>query len=605
MPGFGNDQNASQLVRGNNHLFVVAIDKYKGPFSELSNCTKDGRALKEILLKHYNFKEEHCLLMENEHATRDNIIIQLNAYANSLTDNDNLMIYFAGHGGVDKRSEKGYWITHEITDEVLGLQNEIVLDLLKPELIKVRHILLVSDSCFSGSFFRTRAPEKKLTNDPLESFEWRRSRWIATSGDMEPVDDGQGHSPFARAIFTFLNQFSDRGFPASEMLYAVREIMLGHKYQKPRFAPVPALGDEGGEFVFYRLETPNSIQTKFDALAPLKSKRAIVQFIEAYPDSHLRDQALQLLSDLEDEEAWGIATKKDLPSAYQRYLLKFPTGKYCEEARRLTEEQLTTSVEYTKTLHYNGQTIQDSLLRQEEQGPPLVFVEGGTFRMGDENGEDDEIPVHKVRLSSFAIGKYPLTVEDYHIYCVLNGIKYPGKYKREFSDFPVSFLCWYDTVRYCQWLSEATGKTYRLPTEAEWEFAAKGGVLSRFYDFAGSPLLHEVGWYNDRRMEAETHQVGRLRPNELGIHDMCGNVWEWCADWYSATWYQELATRQTPKNPAGPDTGDFKVLRGGSFKSDRNACRVANRFYMIPEGAIAGLGVRVVREIEKENHPRL
>ena len=200
----------------------------------------------------------------------------------------------------------------------------------------------------------------------------------------------------------------------------------------------------------------------------------------------------------------------------------------------------------------------------------MVYVEGGTFRMGatEEQGEDaadDEKPVHRVTLSSYLIGKHEVTQA---LWKEVMG-KNPSHNKLG-GDYPVEYVSWNDCQEFVKKLNARTGMKFRMPTEAEWEYAARGGNRSKGYKYAGSDNLDEVGWY-DENSGFHTHPVGGKKPNELGLYDMSGNVWEWCQDWY----YHYRDEAQT--NPTGPRSGGDRVLRGGSYWSVAGYCRVSNR----------------------------
>jgi formylglycine-generating enzyme required for sulfatase activity len=145
-------------------------------------------------------------------------------------------------------------------------------------------------------------------------------------------------------------------------------------------------------------------------------------------------------------------------------------------------------------------------------------------------------------------------------------------------------VSWDDTQEFIRKLNLQTGKSYRLPTEAEWEYAARGGNKSKGYTYAGSNVLDEVGWYS----EYKTHPVGQKQANELGIYDMSGNVWEWCGDWYDAYPF----TAQT--NPKGPLSGSYRVLRGGSWHDPAERCRVSYRNSIYPDFRFYFNGFRLV-----------
>ena len=226
----------------------------------------------------------------------------------------------------------------------------------------------------------------------------------------------------------------------------------------------------------------------------------------------------------------------------------------------VTDTSLRTNPSYPSS-DQNGQ--------RHPAEPEMVFVEGGAFWMGctDEQGKDcrdNERPLHNVTVSSFYIGKYEITQKQWQI---LMG-KNPSQQKGD--DHPVENISWDEAQEFINRLNVATGKKYRLPTEAEWEYAARGGKKSMGYRYSGSNFPKDVAWYEGRRKE-KTHPVGKKQPNELGIFDMSGNVQEWCHDWYDR-YYSNVQT-----NPSGPLSGSDRVLRGGKWDSSEQSCRVSSR----------------------------
>ena len=200
----------------------------------------------------------------------------------------------------------------------------------------------------------------------------------------------------------------------------------------------------------------------------------------------------------------------------------------------------------------------------------MVRVAGGTFTMGatPEQGSDVNIvekPAHEVTLRDYYISKYEVTQELWQVVMGYN----PSEFKNSPQN-PVENVSWDDCQEFIAKLNELTGKRFRLPTEAEWEFAARGGDKSRGYKYSGSDFQDHVAWYyvNSDKM---THPVGQNSPNELGLYDMSGNVWEWCQDWYG----RYSSGSQT--NPSGPSLGSDRVSRGGSWRYSARYCRVSNR----------------------------
>jgi formylglycine-generating enzyme required for sulfatase activity len=222
--------------------------------------------------------------------------------------------------------------------------------------------------------------------------------------------------------------------------------------------------------------------------------------------------------------------------------------------------------------------------------PEMITVEGGTFTMGDTEMEGDAIeqPTHQVTLKTFKIAKTETTVAQWRVYCTATGRAMPEAPSWGWIDsHPIVNVNHSDAMAYCDWLAEKMDADYRLPTEAEWEYAARGGKLSKGTKYSGGRSLDNAGWYADNA-GSKTHTVATKNPNELGIYDMSGNVWEWCKDWYG----EYSAAAQT--NPKGATSGSRRVLRGGSWASSATYCRVAHRYGYGPSNRSDSDGFRVV-----------
>jgi formylglycine-generating enzyme required for sulfatase activity len=223
--------------------------------------------------------------------------------------------------------------------------------------------------------------------------------------------------------------------------------------------------------------------------------------------------------------------------------------------------------------------------RTAENDIPMVYVAGGTFTMGctsEQGGDcyDDEKPAHSVTLSSYYIGKYEVTQAQWKAVMDSNPSYFKG------DNLPVEYVSWNDVQEFIRKLNQKTGKNYRLPTEAEWEFAARGGGSSRGYKYSGSNTVGNVAWYTGNS-GSKTHPVGAKQANELGIYDMSGNVWEWCSDWYGDY------SNASQTNPRGISTGSLRVLRGGSWSNGAGDVRVSIRFDNIPDSRIISIGFRL------------
>ena len=252
---------------------------------------------------------------------------------------------------------------------------------------------------------------------------------------------------------------------------------------------------------------------------------------------------------------------------------------------------------------------QDSLAVNIQVSAPamagMVFVTGGTLRIGSNYGGEDEKPSHFVTVRSFYIDQYEVTNTEYADFlnntgnqeeggapwldinssrCSIvedNGIYRP---KSGFEQHPVIEVSWFGAKAYCDMIGA------RLPTEAEWEYAARGGQESKSYIYSGSNNPDDVAWWGESQIH-QTHMIGTKEPNELGLYDMSGNVWEWCADWYQYDYYANSESY----DPQGPDSGTNRVKRGGSWNHDKTFCRSSARFGQRPDITDMRSGFRCVK----------
>ena len=219
---------------------------------------------------------------------------------------------------------------------------------------------------------------------------------------------------------------------------------------------------------------------------------------------------------------------------------------------------------------------------------PMKLIAGGTFTMGGSlegiDYKNNELPAHSMKVESFYMSEYEVTQQLWTAIMGTNPSEFIGEQN------PVENVNWYDCVEFTKKLCSLTGKTFRLPTEAEWEYAAKGGANQENYEFAGSNHIGDVAWAASNSGKT-THPVGQKSCNRCGLYDMSGNVYEWCSSWYAPY------TVETMNNPLGPDSGEDKVFRGGSWKYSDTYCRVTYRPHTNPNGKYNNLGLRLVLEI--------
>ncbi|MDY3733019.1 MAG: SUMF1/EgtB/PvdO family nonheme iron enzyme [Alloprevotella sp.] len=262
----------------------------------------------------------------------------------------------------------------------------------------------------------------------------------------------------------------------------------------------------------------------------------------------------------------GSHTVRVTAEGYEDYSSSFSVN----SSHRTCSISMTKKRNQNKTFTANGVSFN------------MVYVAGGTFQMGSNDGESDERPVHSVTLSDYYIGQTEVTQELWQAVMGSN----PSFSRTKGAKNPVNNVSWNDCQEFISKLNRLTGGCFRLPTEAEWEYAARGGNKSRGYKYSGSDDLGSVAW-NEDNSGKEVHPVGSKSANELGLYDMSGNVWEWCSDRYG----DYPSSPQT--NPTGPSSGSDRVGRGGSWVNSAAYCRVAYRNYGTPTGSGDALGLRL------------
>jgi formylglycine-generating enzyme len=242
-----------------------------------------------------------------------------------------------------------------------------------------------------------------------------------------------------------------------------------------------------------------------------------------------------------------------------------------------------------------------SQAQKQDYVPALVRIPAGWFLMGCDCGQDNEKPVHRVWVDEFLLAACQVTNADYERFlrgAASRSLAPPFWTDRAFShpEQPVVGVPWHDAIRYCDWLSATTGRNFRLPTEAEWEHAARGGNEGALFPWGDAPPQSLPG-YADRcadHWKTGPEPVGRAEPNAYGLFNMCDNVHEWCSDWYAPGYYAVSPER----NPRGPETGQRRVSRGGSWRHHVKMSRCAARSSIPPEFKYADYGFRVACDVQ-------
>jgi formylglycine-generating enzyme required for sulfatase activity len=636
------------------HALVIGINNYN-QWPKLRTAVNDAGAVADALVRYYGFPAGQVRRLLDEKATRRNILAELDRLAD-LGPDDSVLIYYAGHGWMDARNN-GFWIPVDAPedDKVAYVSNaQIVQEYFKK--YQVRHLLVVSDSCFSGTLLRGKNASRETGWRIPTGFQ-KPSRWVMTSGDLAPVPDdaGTGHSPFATRLLQYLCYGDEPAFGIYDLFGFVKRTLEGGAICEPLDTPAHM---PGGEFVLARLDKPVDLPGSVSAQSstpdvgtmpksglgggrPREPSRTGGLFVETVPAGALvkagghdiqrspftfrnlpagplavtveladhDTETRQVTIPVDDFATLTIALKRQQgrisvasdPSMAEIWIggqkvgetphtLTSDVGTVALTLKRDGYEDKTISVQVR-----GGQTASTGAVVFDKLRDPtaanmlgmqFVEVKAGSFQMGSDDGGSDEKPVRTVQITrDFWMGKTEVTQKQYQQLMGSNPSSFKG------DDLPVESVSWDDAVEYCEALTKLEqsanrlpqGYVYRLPTEAEWEYACRAGTTG---PYAGN--LDEMGW---RRLNSgsKTQPVGGKKPNAWGLYDMHGNVWEWCRDWYG-----DYPSGSVTDPPQGASSGSDRVFRGGSWFGTDSFCRSAYRNWFGPTCRSNALGFRVV-----------
>ena len=574
------------------YALLVGVSDYEH-HTDLVNPVIDVKTIEEELREVYKCKTKMLL-----NPTKRQFLKELHQQAKrKYGPNDQLLVLFSGHGWFDETIKRGYLALKDsklLNDDPLYesyVSHEDVRVIL--ERLDCKHVLLMVDSCFSGTLDPTiaMANRGKATTDPYASLpraeyikrklRYKTRRYI-TAGGKEFVPDGRPgqHSPFARKILESL-----RNFGGNDAILTLEEMMIELEKTTPEPRAGELLGNEpGSSFVLMA----NPVES------PPKSKPKQGELILVTTPANAK-VTLKPLGNLQrDIKLKPTENRSYIEPVGNRYRL--PVGRYRVSASLTGYKTATQDVdigEGEKTIRLKlseggaGEII-------GKDGAPMVLIPAGEFSMGDHHGDVDWVkekatPVHTVYLDAFYMDKYEVTNAQFKKFLQakpqwqkdkIDSKYHNGDYLKDWdhtnypsgkADHPAIWVSWYAAAAYAQW----AGK--KLPTEAQWEKAARGGLVGKIYP-RGDTISHDDANYSGTGGRDKWHgtaPVGSFPANGYGLFDMAGNVWEWCADEYDSGYYGK-----SPKNnPTGPGTparfvdNDFsnvknpRVLRGGSWGS--------------------------------------
>ena len=587
-------------MTNNKHALLIGINNYH-LLSDLKYARQDAEAFSEALQEYCGFSEEDITLMSCDASgacQAQSIFIE--RALTSLTDyrNLDLLVFgFWGHGFAPEAGKRYLCGTHTLEDELE--RTAVSLDVVKAKLSQVgaENTLMILDCC------QNRPGGRGGTSETLSRGE--EQSFASMARDIQAASVGK-HSKYTVPTVAILNACRE-GQKAYEWDKKQHGIFTAHllntlssgctsvsRLAHSVFGPVAKTADE----LYRQKQTPYVVIEGQGDILLVSSGYSDEKSISAKSRPPRKTKSPSII--------WWLDEDKQIPESELIALIKNGelTGstevwraglddwvelkEVPELSQHISSSPPSRSKKPSALTHKNG-----DIMTVPELGMELVYVEPGRFMMGsdDEVSCGDEQPVHEVTITrGYWLGKYPVTQEEYKQIMGVNPSYFKG------GNHPVEKVSWNDAVKFCKKLTEReqaagrlpSGYEYRLPTEAEWEFAARGGTKSCGYKYSGSDNIGSVAWYDDNS-DGKTHEVGTKSANELGIYDMSGNVLECCNDWYG-DYFGGSVTDST-----GASSGSNRVARGGCWFSSARFCRSANRSWFTPSYRYDCLGFRLAR----------
>ncbi len=599
---------------GKDLAIFFAIEQYKN-WPKLNYPIDEAEAIAADLYDIYGFD---TLIIRNP--SKRQVLAKLESLlGGSYAADGQLLLFFSGHGDYRENTKLGFFIPADGVANDLYQESYLAYTDLKRRVngIPCPHILLAIDACYSGTFddevvFRDPPSEWKRMGDEGQSQRDNfikeqlkdKSRLFASSGGKVRTPD---RSQFARQ---FREALASGGGADGILTFNMLAGYLDKAEPKPHTAGF--LDHKGGNFLFIgktgpAQNPPDPESATFQAARQQNTIEAYEYYLKVYPGGRFRTTAQNALALLYDDRAWTIAAQENTRAAYDIYLAAYPAGAHRAEAEAAKKKLA-------------GVTTPTAPIYEQPKNTYMIPIEGGTFQMGDLFGEgDSDETKHTVTVNSFLLAKYELTFKEYDAFCEATKREKPSDAGWGRDTRPAIYISWLDAVEYCNWRSRQEGLTpaytidgekvtcswsangYRLPTEAEWEYAARQkGQKVRFGNGKDIADPKEINFNASADYKKSYSVVGEYRqktvpvgslnsPNSLGLHDMSGNVREWCWDW------KGTYPSGPVSHPKGPDSGSYRVVRGGSWYFYPAYVRAADRYSYSPGSRYDFIGFRLAR----------
>jgi formylglycine-generating enzyme required for sulfatase activity len=573
------DSQGKEVTRyARSYALLIGAGAYTAGWPMLSGAVADIQRLKPVL----EAQGFQCRLVENP--TGDQLKRAYEDFINryGLDPDTRLLLYFAGHGHtvrMDYGEDMGYIVPIDAPNPNRNPKEFLqkALDMQMVEVyarrIQSRHALFIFDSCFSGSLFAmSRAIPENIsfkTANPVRQF-------ITSGSADEQVPD---RSVFAGQLIAALKGEGDRNgdgyVTGSELGEFLQEKVINYSRnaQHPQYGKIRNPSLDKGDFVFALPSAP-SAPTAPKVKPPSGPELSVEDLKKKTVESEQIKTAWvtrlgKMKSSFEDAKQFDAresAAPADKEEFWRRFIDAYgEDNPYSDEDNAMLAEANSRRANWGKVKQQFKPTPAEKPAPTSETitGIRMVRIPGGTFEMGSTDGDKDEIPVHTVTLSAFEMSATEITQGQYKAVMGKNPSHFTGD-----DNLPVESVSWNDAVSFCRALSQKTGSEFRLPTEAEWEYACRAGTTTKYSLGDNASDLARAGWYFSNS-SLKTHPVGQKTPNAWGLYDMHGNVWEWCSDWYGN--YPSGSVT----NPMGAQTGPYRVIRGGGWCNYVYNCRSA------------------------------
>ncbi len=548
----------------NNAILVGVNDYYEDSgLNKLKYAEKDAHQLGQLLKRKFDYQVTTLI---GKQATRIKIMKEFEKLSKSQ-DGENFVFFFAGHGQVIDDEFYLHPINGRLDSDIYSFRMNRLLDYFEKSLPH-QNIIGIIDACHKSMSTIERG-ENGLEKNATKEVAFRVQQDQDSDEKLIKVLYGCG-----------LNQAS---YEDDKLRNGVLSHFLIRNLEE--FGNTRSFDDiakEIGE------EVPSYVSTRFNAkqspilFTPLTKKETWLK------EGH-REEVRKIVkkkTGIKIYENSAPEIQKKVETVTEVETKKEPIVEKVEKER--ADDFFLDKTHLSKIKLYS---IDDRKEIYKSLGLKLVKIEGGEFSMGSDSGLMFEKPVHPVRVNDIFMSVFPITFKQFNIFKSSLTLSKNGEEKRQTENEPVTKVNWQESVMFCNWLSKITGKKFRLPTEAEWEFAAIGGIKSKNFRFSGGSNLSDVGWFI-RNSNRQVMEVGQKIPNELGLYDMCGNINEWCSDWFADDHYFYAEV----DNPKGPADGFEKVVRGGSANYNEYNCRPTNRKSLHPNLKSNYCGFRIAME---------